>query len=162
MSLNWDLTRTNRRATGRKVTSCNNDSHPGDCAKCPKVDEKLVHTLDGQPIPWAVTNGLIWATMACQIGHIDDAQEAQEFAVRIAIYQRVFGPFLTSGPEGAGRAITTAEVMGHVGMSTNVTKRTRGQFLKSMAENLAREVAREVSEEIHTKPKEEPKPAAAA
>ena len=148
MSLNWNLTKTNRRATGRDVVNCNNDSHDGDCQKCPKIAENLIHDAAGQPIPWAVTNGLIWATMAVQMGGIYTEKEAREFSVRLAIYQRLFGPFLTGGESGKGRKITTAEVKAHVGMSTNVTNRTRGAFLKSMGEVLAREVAEEVSSEI--------------
>lgn len=147
MSLNWNLTKvTSRRATGRKVADCNDDSHDSPCKKCPQVPEVLVHDAAGKPIPWAVTNGLIWATMAVQLPGMRDAKMAAEFAFRIAFYQRVFGAWLNSN--GEPRPITTAEVLAHQGMGTNVSERTRGQFLKAMSEQIARDVDNDVRADV--------------
>ncbi len=138
MSLNWNLTKCNRKPTGRTVADCDDDSHDGDCKKCARVPELLIHDADGMAIPWAVTNALIWATMAVQMPGIADEKAAREFALRIAVYQRLFGAWLNAG--GKPRPITTAEVLAHVGLSTNVSMRPRGQFLKAMGEQIAREV----------------------
>lgn len=169
MSLNWDLTKcTSWKLTGRKVSSCTDDSHDGDCKKCGERDERAAHTADGQPVPWAVTNGLIWASMAVQLGDLTTDKDVREFAFRMAFYQEMFGAWLNEVPKPLAamhgvtpknarplpRPITTAEVLAHQGMHTNVTNRTRGEFLKSMAEQKAREIAERVSSEI-----EEAKPA---
>lgn len=140
MSLNWNVTKCNRKPTGRKIADCDNDSHNSPCELCPKVEESLIHGADGAPIPWAVTNGLIWASMAVQMSGIPDEKAAREFAVRLAIYQRLFGAWLNTHGKGkpTPRKITPAEVYAHIGLSTNVSTRPRGYFLKAMGEQLAR------------------------
>ena len=148
MSLNWNVTKCNRKPTGATVADCQDASHDGDCKKCPRVPESLIHTAAGEPIPWAVTNGLIWASMAVGMPGIADVKAAREFAFRIAFYQELFGAWLTSGAGAVPRPITTAEVFAHVGLSTNVGTRTRGAFLKSMSEQVARDVERAMADDL--------------
>lgn len=156
MSLNWNVTKCNRKPTGETVADCNDASHDGNCQVCPRVPESLIHDAAGQPIPWAVTNGLIWASMAVGMPGIADVKAAREFAFRLAFYQETFGAWLNmtpTGPKAAKlrpepRKITTAEVFAHIGLSTNVSLRTRGQFLKSMSEQVARDVERDISTDV--------------
>lgn len=138
MSLNWNLTAVKSwRGTGKMVSKCDDNSHDGGCKRCGERPQMAAHLPDGSSIPWQITNGLIWSTMALDMGEID---AKGEFATRLAIYYRLF-------PDGEVK-ITTAQVQAHVGLRCNVTTRTRGQWLKRMTEIMAREAAQAVSDEI--------------
>lgn len=151
MSLNWNISKCNRKATGRKIADCRDDSHEGDCKKCPQVDERLVHDESGQPVPWRVTNALIWTTMGLDMGEITE-KNAAEFYARMILHDRMTdSTFLTEG-NGKPRPITFAEVRAHIGLSTNVTTKTRRQFLARIGEYELREIERDALDSI--KPKE--------
>lgn len=147
MSLNWDLTKVeSRKKTGKKVGSCDNASHDGGCLKCGTHDEVLVHLPDGTPIPWSVTNALIWLTMTVGMGwNIKTDKEVEEFAFRVMLYQKVFGALLSTDREE--RPITRAEVLAHKGMNTNVSLLTRKQFMKRVADRLESEMNDEIRNE---------------
>lgn len=155
MSLNWNLSKiASRRPTGKMTPDCDDGAHDVPCKVCPKRPEVLVHDASGAPIPWAVTNALIWVTMAIQMSGIT-MDNVSEFALRVAIYQRVHGAWLMTA-QGQPRPITTAEVYAHVGLSTNVSTRGRGMFLKTIGESLARTCWPDVQDDLTAEVKKTP------
>ena len=94
MSLNWDLTGVkSRRGTGRFFVKGAPDKKVVPANTPGAFEEVLAHTADGTPIPWGVTDALIWLTMGVGMGwNIKTDKEVREFAYRIAAYQRVHGP----------------------------------------------------------------------
>ena len=65
-----------------------------------------------------VTETLIWATMAIDIGTLDESTAA-EFYARIHLYEVLNGAFL-QGPDGP-TFLTPADIQAHLGLQTNVT-----------------------------------------
>ena len=140
MSLNWNLEKvTSRKLTGKRASSCDNASHDGGCMKCGTHAETLVHDSDGKPIPWVVTDALIWLTMACGIGYIVDEKTGKEFATRVKVYQKMNGPWLLCKSDPEKGRITTKQVMAHVGMTTNVSTETRTQWMSRMGKSFFRD-----------------------
>lgn len=73
---------------------------------------------------WNVTNSLIWATMAVQIGDLT-AKNADEFYRRLHIIEQE-GTFLNRA--GKPYFITLADVKKRIGLSTNVNNSSRKDF----------------------------------
>jgi hypothetical protein len=123
MSLNWDLTKCPAwKATGKK-------SEEGKPLHA-------MHLPDGTEIPWGITNALIWATMGIGLGW-DIGKKLDEFVFRIEAYQRVFGALCHK--DGEDLWVTPAQVRAHAGMSTNVSTKTRRQFLFDMTKVIERD-----------------------
>jgi hypothetical protein len=82
-----------------------------------------------------VTNALIWATIAVDLGEITETNAAEFFA-RLRFTEQIDGPFLIRAevdgvrPEGAAAYITAEEVWAHVGLCCNVSPKTRAQWMK--------------------------------
>jgi hypothetical protein len=146
MALNWNIGKIKGwKATGKKTVSCDDLRHDGKCEVCPKIEERLVHHADGTPIPWVVTARLIDLTMFVLLGEITE-KNAEEFAIRLSVVQEVYGAFIHN--DKGDRIITTAEVFDHIGLSTNVSNKTRGQFMTTIKESLERRETESVKREI--------------
>jgi len=65
-----------------------------------------------------VTNALIWATMAVEMGEITEAN-AEEFARRLSLWQTVNGAWLEYN-DGEAVYLTLEDVKLHIGLKTNV------------------------------------------
>jgi hypothetical protein len=92
----------------------------------------------GDRIMSPVTNALIWSTMGLGIGVIND-DTADEFAARLALWQKVNGALLHKpDPEGEGWIpveVTKDDVLAHKGLSTNVfPMERRSSWLKRTIE----------------------------
>ncbi len=74
-----------------------------------------------------VTDGLIWACMAVDMQQIT-AKNAEEFYTRYRMFSRAIGR------DSRERWLTLEDIEAHIGMWTNVTTRTKGQFHKRVAE----------------------------
>ena len=88
----------------------------------------------------AVTDSLIWLTMAIGIGRITE-ENAPEVYGRIAAYEKLFGSFMIKFDDnGKQRVFVTPEdVNNHIGLSTNVAKETEASFRKRIVDNFMRE-----------------------
>ena len=76
---------------------------------------------------WAITQNLIWSTIAIDMGAITD-DNWQEFYARLTTYERLIGtPSADLTPP--------KEVKRRIGLYCNVTTRTRLQWLKRVVNN---------------------------
>jgi len=87
---------------------------------------------DGEP--WRITEALIWATMAVDMGAITDAN-AQEFTERLAMSAMVHGTILQrmDGDKIVDRPITLEEVRLRIGLKTNVTTTSAAAYKNRLA-----------------------------
>jgi hypothetical protein len=118
MSLNWDVTEIRNQ----------------------EVVTTLI-TEDGTRKWHPVTEALVWACMAVDIGRITE-KNWQEFYTRVNMYESILGPFLNrynkETKEHKEVAFTPLEVYSHIGLRTNVSDKTTAQFLKKLHENAVR------------------------
>ena len=90
-----------------------------------------------------VTNALIWATMAVDLPGIT-RENAAEFFARLRFTERLDGPMLIRAevdgkrPEGYAAFLTPEEVVAHIGLTANVTAKSRAQWLKRFSMDLDR------------------------
>lgn len=107
-----------------------------------KEDSPMEGITKGDTLVSPVTNALIWATMAIDLGRITE-KNVMEFWGRLSIFQS-WHPFLNQHMENESgwgpRLITLEEVKAHIGLSTNVSDKTRLQWNKRFMENRWREV----------------------
>ena len=82
---------------------------------------------------WGITNTLIWATMSVDMGDITEKNYV-EFYSRIKALEAVFGA-LANGPDGS-YFITIEDVKKRIGLSTNVSDKTIGQFFKKIEKQI--------------------------
>lgn len=101
-------------------------------------------------IPDPERDAIIWLTMAVDIGNITE-KNWREFAYRLRIYQELFGAYWTVG--GKPEFVTDAHVKRMVGLTTNVSDKTRTQWSKRMMEHAFRDAEKAVryAEEKATK-----------
>jgi hypothetical protein len=98
---------------------------------------------DGEP--WRITDTLIWATMAVDMGEITE-KNYEEFAERLALSAKVHGTLMQKVVDGelVDRPITVEEVKARIGLKTNVTTTTarafQGRLNRAMKEQVAREL----------------------
>lgn len=84
-----------------------------------------------------VTEAIVWATMAIDMGSIT-AKNYREFAERMQFLVEIGLPLLVKWDDEAGtqEPVTgselLAEVKRRIGLTTNVTTRTKTQFLKNI------------------------------
>lgn len=83
-----------------------------------------------------VTETLIWSAAGCGIRGIAESTVA-EFYARIKLQEALFGPLLYTG-DGEPLEITVNDLIDHIGLDTNVTPRTRAQFLSQVRDQLDR------------------------
>lgn len=128
MSLNWSLTKIKDHKTVcyeyREKSAEYGIFESGDCMK-------------------ALTDALIWATMAVDIGEITE-KNAEEFHWRVKeleeTYNQPFLRYLDDNGEVQKRPITLEEVRAHIGLSTNVMTISRKQWIAKMLKWQKREM----------------------
>lgn len=66
---------------------------------------------------WPITNGIIWLTIAVDMGHITE-ENWEHFYSRVWLFEKVYGAFLydANGP----RPIKAEEIKRRIGLHTNV------------------------------------------
>ena len=83
-----------------------------------------------------VTNDLIWATLALNLGRITK-ENIDEFWVRYKVYQQLAGPTLNKRNdkgEWVECSATKEEIEAHIGLWTNVSEESWTYFLAAMGE----------------------------
>ena len=95
-----------------------------------------------------LTNALIWSTIAVDLPGIT-RENAPEFFARLRFTERLDGPFLIRAegpdgkrPEGEDAFLTVDEVIDHIGLTANVTPKSRSAWLKKLSRDLDGHVAR--------------------
>lgn len=91
---------------------------------------------DGESRLNGLTHNLIWATIAVDLGEIT-AKNVDEWQFRLNCIALVYG-------DASWAEITSEDIAKHIGLSTNVSNRTRKQFMAKMAKSLEREAADKV------------------
>lgn len=88
-----------------------------------------------------VLHTIIMHTMIVDIGRLDSDVNVAEYAFRIGLYQKFFGPLLEwrSGSEPVKAYITLADVQQYKGLGCNVTNTTRAAWMKRFAKMIERE-----------------------
>jgi hypothetical protein len=92
-----------------------------------------------------ITNAIIWACMGNDIGTITEANYL-EFYARCMMMSKLFGTPLCKFEDGKriGIDITVEDVKAHIGLSTNVSTKSRAAFIKRHVEHfLSDEVGRQ-------------------
>jgi len=90
-----------------------------------------------------VTNALIWATIGVGLPGIT-RENAAEFFARLRFIERLDGAHLIRAevdgvrPEGYAAFITPEEIVAHIGLTANVTRESRTQWLKRFSNDLDR------------------------
>ena len=85
-----------------------------------------------------VTDAIVWATIAIGMGSITEKNYV-EFATRMVMWQGVVGTLLycaEADDEGntflSPKTVELEDVVAHIGLKTNASKKTRTQFMKDM------------------------------
>jgi hypothetical protein len=86
-----------------------------------------------------LTHALIWGTIAVDLGEIT-AKNVDEWKFRLNCIGLVYD-------DKTWAEITREDIAKHIGLSTNVTSRTRKQFIAKMAKALEREVSDSIRRE---------------
>jgi hypothetical protein len=129
VSLNWDLSAVKDGDTVCWIEATEDDPMHGIEA--------------GKSYMNPVTNALIWATIAVDLPGITRGNAA-EFYARLRFTERLDGPFLIRAevdgkrPEGEAAFITVDEVIDHIGLTANVTAKSRTVWLRRFTNDLDR------------------------
>jgi hypothetical protein len=75
-----------------------------------------------------VTDSLIWRCLACDMSGISKGN-VDEFFWRVRLLQRLDGANWHFGVDGTPVYITKQDIIDHIGLTTNVSQKTRTQFL---------------------------------
>jgi hypothetical protein len=118
------------------------------------ANHEVVTTHPDNPDLWhPVTEALVWMCTFIDMGGITEANVV-EFCERTAIYERCCfdgGSYLKRADPDKGwvpRPLTTAEIVAHIGLSVNVSPRTRPQFMTKVKEYVATEAKSAVAHDI--------------
>lgn len=109
-----------------------------------------------------ITNALIWSTIAVDLPGITRGNAAEFFA-RLRFTERLDGPFLIRAevdgkrPEGTAAFITEEEVIAHIGLTANVTAKSRTAWLRRFTNDLDR-LATSFDRKLAEADEPEPKP----
>ena len=79
-----------------------------------------------------VTEAIIWSSLSIDMGSITE-KNIDEWMIRLALSDKLFGTMLHKNREP--RPITREEIAAHVGLTTNVSTRTRSNFVKRVTES---------------------------
>jgi hypothetical protein len=89
-----------------------------------------------------VTNALIWSTISVDLPGIT-RENVGEFFARLRTIEQISGAFLIRAegpdgkrPEGEAAFITVDEVIDHIGLTANVTPKSRSAWLKKISRDL--------------------------
>ncbi len=96
-------------------------TNPGD----PALMHPVLHTI-------------IMHTMVLDLGRLDTDKDVEEYAFRIGLYQRMFGPSLSWG-DGIKAYITLEDVKQYKGLGCNVGNTTRRAWMAKFAKMAERE-----------------------
>jgi hypothetical protein len=121
MSLDWNLTGI--------------ENHEELCFVIADEDDHWRGIKEGDRVLNPVTEGIIWLTMACDIGWGVTEENVEEFIARADLWQKVCDPMLYGLNEAgdmAPRAITADEIRAHIGLRTNVSYGSRAKFLEKV------------------------------
>lgn len=136
MSLNWTL---DKIADWDSV-----------CYMAAPCDIPSQFIAEGDRMMNPVTNALIWSTIAVDLPGIT-RENAAEFFARLRFTERLDGPMLIRAevdgkrPEGYAAFITPEEVVAHIGLTANVTAKSRAQWLKRFSNDLDRALSQVTS-----------------
>lgn len=111
MSLNWNLTKIEDHEE-----RCFNEITTGPNKGKFKLD--------------ATTESLIWTTMLVGMGEITE-KNWEEFFIRMRTFELILD-------YDDNRCITPADVRNHIGLTTNVSKESRTQFMKKVESSVKR------------------------
>lgn len=95
-----------------------------------KIDNWREVCLDKKDNIRPITDSLIFATMAVEMGEITEAN-AGEFYARVSLWTKYVGPFFRDG-KGEPILIAGSDVVEHIGLSVNVITKTRHQWFARM------------------------------
>jgi hypothetical protein len=122
MSLNWDLSEVK--------------NYEQTCFYEAREDDPNHGVTKGDRMLNPVTNALIWATMQVDLPGITE-ENAPEFFARLRFTELFDGPMLIRAvgedgkrPDRENSYLTEGEVLAHVGLRCNVTKKSRVQWLR--------------------------------
>lgn len=106
------------------------------------IDRRFWHADEATEEVKEVTNTMIWATIAVDMGAITE-KNWEEFAERLEAYQQLRGALMQrwDGSAIADRPLTAEEVRERIGLKTNVTTTTKRQF-QAKLDRLKKEAAR--------------------
>lgn len=104
--------------------------------RIPNHEKVTTEIRDGRECWHWLTESLVFHCLGNDMQEITE-KNLDEFMIRMRIRERVFG----CSP------LTREQVASHIGLSTNVSNKTRSQFLKKIGEILALEAMREVQNE---------------
>lgn len=106
-------------------------------SKCAKINGENVYDFPGDPEKWhPVAEQLAFVTMVIGIPEIT-AKNAEKFAQRLSLYQRITGPLIRYG-DGTKAYITLEDVQQHIGMATNASALSDAKFAKHMVDVASR------------------------
>ena len=116
------------------------------------LDWDITNCKDGEAIKtdesWPITDGLIWYTLALDMRQITDGN-IDEFETRMRIHDKMFAPLISTWKDEArvDRPITRDELVARIGLSTNVSQKTRKQFGRRMFNAMSEETERKITRE---------------
>jgi hypothetical protein len=102
-----------------------------DVSKVKDYAEKWPDRIDGNHRQWNLTtDALVWASLAIDMCEITE-NNAEEWYIRIHMWEEVIGPFRSGLDENGERKdvfFTYEEIVGHIGMRTNVSHKHQNTF----------------------------------
>ena len=130
----------------------------GDCPGLKNKEEKTMFTFDAKKvegwsgIPICLKDAVVQLTNAAGITSVTK-NNYLEYALRIKILERLYGVFIhTDKPGKEGDVhITAMDVWQFIGLSTNVSSKTRAQFMKGCKKVLECDAQWAINEELRIK-----------
>jgi hypothetical protein len=100
-----------------------------DFSKCKNPDSVWDEKDQMRPIP----NAIVYLTMLIDMGEITE-KNAPEFYDRVAMYEKILGPLLHMATDDGmvDLPITADNIRGLIGLSTNVSTKSRKHFLSRL------------------------------
>lgn len=93
-----------------------------------KVEDYQVVCFNGDGAPKLMTEHLIWATMAVEMGEIRSDNVAEFYARLQIMYRLGYSTHIGPAPEHAPLRASPEDVVAHIGLHTNVPFRSRSQW----------------------------------
>jgi hypothetical protein len=106
--------------------------------------ELFVPDDDGVERVYDLTKCIVFSTLAIGLSEIT-ANNVDEWVFRSTLLHSVGRAVITRG--GKSSALTRAEIVRHIGLTTNATTCTRKRFLKKLIECIEREIERKCRQE---------------
>jgi hypothetical protein len=106
------------------------------CLMTAPADDRMRGVAKGDRVLRPLTHALVMMGMGVGLGGIT-AKNWREWYARLSFLDRLNGPLLT-GDDGGPRRFTPEDVFTHVGLTVNVGRETRAQWLKRIGQALDR------------------------